>query len=89
MDKKQVIDYLWKYYDDSLSTEDYVDIFTNYSKDYGKGDESVLQEFLFLISASGLIFTLVKEALTKYRRDLGIIEVYQPKINGRKIINIY
>lgn len=90
MDKNLVIQNLWKRYNGSMTMDDVMQLFSTYCKENGKEDDSLLELFIYFVSASGIIFNLVDEVLKKYKRQHGIVEVYKPTgLNGRNIILIY
>ena len=90
MKKELVIQYLWNKYKGNMTMQDAFTLLSTYCKENGKEDDSLIELFIILVSASGIIFNLVDEVLKKYKRQHGIIEVYKPtSLNGRNIILIY
>ncbi len=89
MDKVNVIEYLWKRYTNTMNGDDVKELITSYCKEHGKEDDALIELFLILVSASGIVFSLVDEVLRKYKIQHEIVEVYKPDTNGMSVVLIY
>lgn len=88
MDKKTVINYLWKLHNGVLNVEDALVVVEDYCMEHAKDREQYVELFIETVLMTGLLVPLCRYVLDKHKRKHHIITVYR-NINDKSIITIY
>jgi len=88
MDKKAVINYLWKLHKGVFNVEDALVVVEDYCMEHAKDREQYVELFVETVLMTGLLVPLCRYVLDKHKREHHIITVYR-NINDKSIITIY